>query len=476
MPLGYVNVFEHGLLRAVHRQQREQGEQHQGRYVDVAVGEREALEDVELVDHPVVAKREEVGETLYDGVHGGDGEGGAADAHPEHAPERTDTHRHAQGGHQSEDEDAEAFARQHHQEREQQDGGQAARVGKVEMAEDIDHIAEEDRGEDQKLWEKLSRQGHDNIITREAHPVTPPPELQFRTDGIDGNEEYEDAEDARHHDAGEVDVVVGPWIAGHVEVDGDGLQKTHDLLARLAQHLEFRLAYRGSPEGRDRLEVAKDQVAREHYGRTIIERDVRLLGSQQVGCHAVGKEDETIDLAPLDGLARVRDAGVVVLDLGRLETVEAAHHGPCHLRPVLVHDAHGQLCRLPLVEDGGEKKRHHDREHHHAEQVDRIAGYLSAFPCRYAQRPHQYLARFHACLRYGVMVVMLLYFVMCRGRILCRGRVLCRMPSGCLREGYRLRMMDMPGRRPSIFVSGRAFTSKVFKSYCPVVLVAFHTA
>ena len=104
--------------------------------MDVAVGEREALEDVELVDHPVVAKREEVGEALYDGVHGGDGEGGATDAHPEHAPERTDTHRHAQGGHQSEDEDAEAYTA------EKEAAAQAAQERK-QAEEDAKKAAEE---------------------------------------------------------------------------------------------------------------------------------------------------------------------------------------------------------------------------------------------------------------------------------------------------------------------------------------------
>ena len=35
---------------------------------------------------------------------------------------------------------------------------------------------------------------------------------------------------------------------------------------------------------------------------------------------------------------------------------------------------------------------------------------------------------------------------------------------------------DIPGRRPSILSIGRAFTSKVLRSYCPFDLVAFHTA
>lgn len=35
---------------------------------------------------------------------------------------------------------------------------------------------------------------------------------------------------------------------------------------------------------------------------------------------------------------------------------------------------------------------------------------------------------------------------------------------------------DIPGLSPSSFVTGRAFTSKVFKSYCPLLFVAFHTA
>lgn len=39
-----------------------------------------------------------------------------------------------------------------------------------------------------------------------------------------------------------------------------------------------------------------------------------------------------------------------------------------------------------------------------------------------------------------------------------------------------LMMSDMPGRRPSIFSTGRAFTSNVFKSYWPLLFVAFHTA
>ena len=34
----------------------------------------------------------------------------------------------------------------------------------------------------------------------------------------------------------------------------------------------------------------------------------------------------------------------------------------------------------------------------------------------------------------------------------------------------------IPGLSPSNFVTGRAFTSKVFRSYCPLLFVAFHTA
>ena len=34
----------------------------------------------------------------------------------------------------------------------------------------------------------------------------------------------------------------------------------------------------------------------------------------------------------------------------------------------------------------------------------------------------------------------------------------------------------IPGRRPSVLPTGRAFTSKVLRSYCPLDFVAFHTA
>ena len=41
---------------------------------------------------------------------------------------------------------------------------------------------------------------------------------------------------------------------------------------------------------------------------------------------------------------------------------------------------------------------------------------------------------------------------------------------------YFFSTSDMPGRSPSILSIGRAFTSKVLRSYCPFDFVAFHTA
>jgi hypothetical protein len=41
---------------------------------------------------------------------------------------------------------------------------------------------------------------------------------------------------------------------------------------------------------------------------------------------------------------------------------------------------------------------------------------------------------------------------------------------------FFLMITDIPGRRPSNFFVGLAFTSKVFRSYWPFDFVAFHVA
>ena len=48
--------------------------------------------------------------------------------------------------------------------------------------------------------------------------------------------------------------------------------------------------------------------------------------------------------------------------------------------------------------------------------------------------------------------------------------------KGIIQFTYFTTIAVMPGRRPSIGSCGTSFTSKLFTSYCPLILVARHTA
>ncbi len=68
-----------------------------------------------------MAHREELSDSLDWRIHGEEWISGSADGEANHAPQRTDTHRHTQRRHQSEGKDAKALAGQYAQNAQQYD-------------------------------------------------------------------------------------------------------------------------------------------------------------------------------------------------------------------------------------------------------------------------------------------------------------------------------------------------------------------
>ena len=99
-----------------------------------------------------------------------------------------------------------------------------------------------------------------------------PPELQFRTDGVGGDEEHEKYQYARYHDAAQIDIIVHPRIAHHVYVEGYGLDEVSDFRRGLSQHLQLGRSHGGRAEGGYGLEVFEEHAACYEGDIAVIER------------------------------------------------------------------------------------------------------------------------------------------------------------------------------------------------------------
>jgi hypothetical protein len=119
--------------------------------VEHSIAHRETIEDVHLVNHIIVAHREELSDGLDWRIHGEEWIGGSTDGETHHAPKRTDTHRHAQGRHQSEGKDTEALTGQYAQNAQQYDGRCTSRMREFQYIIDVELEEQEDAQEDERL-------------------------------------------------------------------------------------------------------------------------------------------------------------------------------------------------------------------------------------------------------------------------------------------------------------------------------------
>ena len=118
-------------------------------------------------------------------------------------------------------------------------------MGEVQYAKHVKLEQVEDGEEYQRLWQQLADESHMGIASGQHHPFARASELEFGTNRVGGDEEDEKHQHARHHYGTEIDVVIGPRIAYHVQVYGDGLEKGFYLVGCFAEHREFGHAYGG---------------------------------------------------------------------------------------------------------------------------------------------------------------------------------------------------------------------------------------
>ena len=130
---------------------------------------------------------------------------------------------------------------------------------KLQYIIDVEFEQQEDTQEDERLWQHLTRNGEIRIVACHPHPVSCPVELQFRTYRIRCNQEDEQHDESRHHYARKIIVVVGVWVAYHVQIYGDRLQEGHDFIVRLSQRRKFRHSCRRTSQGRDGFQIAEEQ-------------------------------------------------------------------------------------------------------------------------------------------------------------------------------------------------------------------------
>ena len=215
-----------------------------------------------------------------------------------------------------------------------------------------------------------------------------------------------------------------------MKVDGNGLKHRHGLFWRKSLGLHGFLPHCSRPQRTDGLEVAIQQGARRERGIAVVERNLRSSGSQQLSCRSFRYIQVGIDLVPLDGLTGLLHTVVVAHHLTGLEAVELTDQGACGGRVVEIDNAHGHISRLTFAKDGGEEYDDGNREHHHAETIDGVLSQYATFTAGNTEYPCQRITLQLSTINYQFFI-----------------------------------MSDIPGRKPSNFSTGRAFTSKVFRSY-----------
>ena len=319
-----------------------------------------------------MAHREELSDGLDWRIHGEEWIGGSADGETHHAPKRTDTHRHAQGRHQSEGKDTEALAGQYAQNAQQYDGCCTSRMRESQYIIDVELEEQEDAQEDERLRKHLAGDGEIRIVVRHSHPVFCPVEFQLRSYRIRCNQEDEQHDESRHHHARQIIVVVGVRVAYHVQIHGDRLQEGHDFIVRLSQCRQLRHTCCSSSQGGNGLQIPEEQGACCQRNAAVVEGNLRLSGSHQSCLCSVRNHQEGIDFVLLDSMSCLGYVFIVSHHLGGLESVELMHQLAGGMRIVLVNDAHRHIRRHTSLHQGSEENHHHDGEDDHAEEIDGI--------------------------------------------------------------------------------------------------------
>ena len=390
-----VDILEHCFTDILHDKEGQDDENTECHIVEPGYLHGVAIEDVELVDHVIVAEGEELGKGDDGLVHGHEGEGCAAGGETEHAPEGADTHGHAEGGHEAEDENAEALGGEDGEKAEEHDEPRAAGVGEIEVAEEVPEVAVEDGEPDEGLGEELAYHGGIDVASGELHEFVGTVELEFGTDAIGGDEEDEEEDDARDEEGGEIDVVVDPRVAHGMEVDGDGLEEGADLTVGEAAGLHGGLSDGCGAEGGDGLEVAHEEGSGGVIDAAVIIRHFGLSGRQEVVGGSLGDIEEGVDLVLLDGLSGFGEVGVVGHDAGCLEGIETADEGAGGGGVVEIDHADGHLLGLSAMEHRGEEEDGEDGEDNHAEQVNRCVYQDAALALRHSENPFYCTDLFH---------------------------------------------------------------------------------
>ena len=127
-------------------------------------------------------------------------------------------------------------------------------------------------------------------------------------------------------------------------------------------------------------------------------------------------------------------------NVARLKSIETTYQisgGRCVIQ---VDDTNRHIHRLSFLQHRSKEEHRQQREDNHTERIDGVTQKNPALPHR--QR---------------------IYVPQC-------------LQDRMFNYDYYLITSDIPGRKPSMASTGRALTSKVFKSYCPLALVAFQTA
>ena len=223
-----------------------------------------------------------------------------------------------------------------------------------------------------------------------------------------------------------------------MQIDFYWLQKRHGLALGCALGPHGCLANGRRGQGGDGLHVTKHQRACRQRCHGEIERNLGLSACKKIGGGALRYVEETVNLAPLNGFARTFHALEVHDYPTRLKGVESSCHAARSGRTIEVNHTYGHVFRLAFSHQRSEENGYDDREKHKAHQIHGVVANQSALTTHGS--PQRFWKR-----------------------------------DGLFCHGF-LMTSDIPGRSPSNLPTGRAFTSNVFRSYCPVAFVAFQTA
>ena len=166
-------------------------------------------------------------------------------------------------------------------------------------------------------------------------------EFQLCSDGVGRDEEHEQNQYAGNHDTAQIDIVVHPWIAYHVQVECYWLDEIPDFHRSLAQHLQLCRPHGRRAECRYCLEVPEKHVAGDESHVAVIEGYFRLTLGDKSGCCAFRDIQEGVDFIALYGFACFGNTVVVACNVCALESIQLPDHGACRGSVVVVDDPAG---------------------------------------------------------------------------------------------------------------------------------------